>query len=477
MSAAVEPRANALDFSFLSGGGPVAVLGLGKSGLATARALAASGVEIAAWDDSATGRAAAAADGIPLVDLADADLGEMQFLVLSPGIPHHFPEPHPIAAKAEAEGCAIIGDIELLYRAQTDARYLGITGTNGKSTTTALVGHILAEAGMPIAVGGNLGTPALTFSALGPDGAYVIEMSSYQLDLIDTLVFDAAVLLNITPDHLDRHGGMEGYIAAKERIFAGQTGDKAAIIGIDSQPCRDIAARLSAQGHARLIPISVSEAAPGGIAVEDGILIDDLDGSADPALDLKTIERLPGAHNWQNAAAAWAVARVCAIEKPAIEAALKSFPGLAHRQQLVRTIGNIRFVDDSKATNADAAEKALGCYDRIYWIAGGRAKEGGLAALEPFLPRIVHAFLIGEAGPDMAAWLARRAPASVVGTMDSAVARAYAMARKDGAGGVVLLSPACASFDQYPNFEVRGRHFDSLVAALEPHSSDREGGA
>ncbi len=458
-----------LDFSFLRGGGTVAILGLGKSGLATASALAASGVDVAAWDDSPSGRAAAEAEGVTLVDLMEADFRGMRFLVLSPGIPHHFPEPHPVAAKAVAEGCKIVGDIELLYLAQPEARYLGITGTNGKSTTTALIGHILGEAGMAIAVGGNLGTPVMTFPPLGSDGAYVIEMSSYQLDLIDSLVFDAAVLLNITPDHLDRHGGMDGYIAAKERIFAGQGGDKAAIIGIDSAPCRDVAARLSARGHARLIPISVCEDAPGGVAVDNGLLIDDLDGDAEPVLDLKTIERLPGAHNWQNAAAAWAVARVCAVDKPTIEAAMRSFPGLAHRQQLVRTIGNIRFVDDSKATNADAAEKALGCYDRIYWIAGGRAKEGGLTSLEPFLPRIARAFLIGEAAPDMAVWLEDKAPAIVVGTMERAVAAAYAMARADGVGGVILLSPACASFDQYPNFEVRGRHFVSLVAALEPN--------
>jgi UDP-N-acetylmuramoylalanine--D-glutamate ligase len=476
MNAASMTAAKPLDFSFLRDGGTVAILGLGKSGLATAMALANSGVDIAAWDDSAAGRDAAQARGIPLVDLARSDLARMRFLVLSPGIPHHFPEPHPVAARAEAAGCPIIGDIELLHRAEPRAQYLGITGTNGKSTTTALIGHILAEAGVPSAVGGNLGTPALTFPALGPGGAYVIEMSSYQLDLTDTLVFDAAVLLNITPDHLDRHGGMDGYIAAKEKIFAGQDGDKAAIIGIDSPPCREMAARLSAGGHGRVIPISVGDMAPGGVAVSNGVLIDDLDGAAEPALDLKTIERLPGAHNWQNAAAAWAVARVRAIEKPVIEAALRSFPGLSHRQQLVRTIGHIRFVDDSKATNADAAEKALGCYERIYWIAGGRAKEGGLAALEPFLPGIVRAFLIGEAAPDIAEWLAGRAAWEIAGTMDRAVARAFETALADGQGGVVLLSPACASFDQYPNFEVRGRHFVSLVAGIEPPEPGPSGG-
>lgn len=455
-----------LDFGFLRGQAPVAVLGLGKSGMATVAALQASGVDVAAWDDQPAGRDAAKAQGATLVDLHRADLTEMQFLVLAPGIPLHFPTPHPVVLRAKAAGCAIIGDIELLYRAEPEARYIGITGTNGKSTTTSLIGHILAEAGMRIAVGGNLGTPVLTFPPLGAAGAYVLEMSSYQLDLLDTLVFDAAVLLNITPDHLDRHGGMDGYIAAKERIFSGQTGQQAAIVGIDSAPSREVAERLAALDHARLIPISVEAAAPKGISVVDGWLVDDLDGQAVREIDLKTIRRLPGRHNWQNAAAAWAVARVSGIAKPVIAAALQSFPGLVHRQQLVRTIGNVAFVDDSKATNVDAAEKALTSYDRIYWIAGGRAKEGGFAPLEPFLSSVVHSFLVGEAAAELATWLDGKVPVTTVGTIDRAVAAAYAMAAADGQGGVVLLSPACASFDQFPNFEVRGRFFVAAVNAL-----------
>jgi UDP-N-acetylmuramoylalanine--D-glutamate ligase len=455
-----------LDFSFLSGGPPVAVLGLGKSGMATVEALLASGVDVAAWDDSAAGRETAAARGVPLVDLNSADLGDMQFLVQAPGIPLTFPEPHPVTKRAKAAGCEIIGDIELLYRAEPEARYIGITGTNGKSTTTSLIGHILAEAGLPIAVGGNLGTPVLTFPSLGADGGYVLEMSSYQLDLLDTLVFDAAVLLNITPDHLDRHGGMDGYIAAKERIFAGQAGPQAAIVGIDSDPSRDIAERLAAKGHPHLIPISVGVETAGGVSVVGGWLIDDLDGDATREIDLRTIQRLPGAHNWQNAAAAWAVARVSGVDKPTIVDALKSFPGLVHRQQLVRTIGKVTFVDDSKATNVDAAEKALSSYDRIYWIAGGRAKEGGLTGLEPFMSRVVHTFLVGESADHFAAWLDGKAPTTIAGTIDKAVVQANAMAQADPKGGVVLLSPACASFDQFPNFEVRGRFFVAAVEAL-----------
>jgi UDP-N-acetylmuramoylalanine--D-glutamate ligase len=462
----MNAQAAHLDFGFLRGGAPVAVLGLGKSGMATAETLRASGVDVAAWDDGAPGRKAAAERGIPLVDLTQADLGHMRFLALSPGIPLHFPEPHAVVRRANAAGCAIVGDIELLYLAETDARYVGITGTNGKSTTTSLIGHILAEAGMTIAVGGNLGTAVLTFPPLGADGTYVLEMSSYQLDLLDTMVFDAAVLLNITPDHLDRHGGMDGYIAAKERIFARQTGAQAAIVGIDSAASHGVWERLAAAGHGRLIPISVGKEAAGGVYVLDGWLVDDMDGVADRAIDLKTIRRLPGAHNWQNAAAAWAAARVSGVDKATIGAALRTFPGLVHRQQLVRTIGDVAFVDDSKATNVDAAEKALSSYDRIYWIAGGRAKEGGLAGLEPLMPRVTHAFLVGEAAEDFAAWLDGKASYTVVGTIDRAAQAAYAMAKADGHGGVVLLSPACASFDQFPNFEVRGRFFVDAVNAL-----------
>ena len=454
-----------LDFSDLAGA-PVAVLGLGKSGLATAHVLLASEVAVSAWDDYQTARNTAEAQGIPLVDLNTVDWADMEFLALSPGIPHSFPAPHPITVKARAAGCPIIGDIELLYRAEPEARFVGITGTNGKSTTTALVGHIFSEAGLPVAVGGNLGTPALTFPPLGKTGNYVIEMSSYQLELTDRLVFDIGVLLNITPDHLDRHGGMAGYIAAKERMFAGQTGGQAAIIGIDSEPSRDMAERFAALGHARLIPISVVGKAKGGISVIGGQLIDDLDGRADPTIDLTAFPRLPGAHNWQNAAAAYAVARIAGLSVTTIKAAFASFPGLAHRQRLVRTIGNVTYIDDSKATNADAASKALGCYDRIYWIAGGQPKEGGATGLDEFLPRVAHTYLIGQATEEFAAWIDGRTPVTKAGTMDNAVAAAHAQAQADGKGGIVLLSPACASFDQYPNFEVRGRHFVELVNAL-----------
>jgi len=462
-----------LDFSFLRGA-PVAVLGLGKSGLATARALMASGVAVRAWDDSPASRRAAEAEHVPLADLGSSNLASMQMLVLSPGIPHSFPQPHPVAARAKAAKRPIIGDIELLHRAQPKARYVGITGTNGKSTTTALIGHVLSEAGLKIAVGGNLGTPALTFPPLGPEGVYVLEMSSYQLELIDRLAFDVAILLNITPDHLDRHGGMDGYVAAKERIFARQTPKQAAVICIDGSACRGIAQRLMQKtGGGRLVPISVDHQAPGGVYVRDGKLVDDLDRAAKAELDLNALTRLPGAHNWQNVLAAYAAARMLGLPPAKIAKAIASFLGLAHRQQLLGTRAKVRYVNDSKATNVDAATKALGCYDRIYWIAGGRAKEGGFDDLTPFMPRVAQAFLIGEAAPALERWLKGKAPATIVGTMERAVAAAHDAAQADPKGGVVLLSPACASFDQYPNFEERGRHFSDLVGKLGSHA--REG--
>jgi UDP-N-acetylmuramoylalanine--D-glutamate ligase len=448
-------------------GSTVAVLGLGRSGRAAAAALLAGGARVLAWDDSAAARDAARAADIPLVDLATIDWRTPAALVLSPGIPHSFPAPHPVVAQARAAGCAVIGDIELLARARPDSRYVGITGTNGKSTTTALVGHILAAAGRPAQVGGNLGTPALTFAPLGADGVYVLEMSSYQLELTPSLVFDVAVLLNISPDHLDRHGGMAGYIAAKRRVFAGQARPRVAVVGVDDAPTRAIAEALTEAGEPVLRPISGERAVAGGVYVIDGTLIDDSDGRGTQVLDLAAVASLPGRHNAQNAAAAFATARALGLEPAAIVAAIASFPGLAHRQERVGEIAGIAFVNDSKATNADAAARALGCYQAIYWIAGGVAKAGGITELSGFFARIRHAYLIGAAADAFAETLGDAVPHDIVGDLASAVAAAFRDARADGiAGAVVLLSPACASFDQYPNFEARGEHFRRLVDAL-----------
>ncbi len=459
-----------IDLHFFAGL-PVAVLGLGKSGLAAARALHAAGAEVWAWDDSEDARAKARAAEVPLVDLNQVNWMEVTSLILSPGIPHSFPEPHPVVAAAKRHNVEIIGDIELLARAQRDARYVGITGTNGKSTTTALIGHILQLAGRAVEVGGNLGTPALTLDALYTDGIYVLEMSSYQLELTFSITFDVAVLLNISPDHLDRHGGLEGYIDAKRQIFHRQTKPRSAIVGVDDEICAKIYGELKTADEQEVIGISGARQVPGGVYVQNGVLIDDTQGARAPVMDLNEVASLPGSHNWQNAAAAFAACKAIGVEPPVIAACLRSFPGLAHRQQIVAVIDGVPYVNDSKATNADAAAKALACYDRILWIAGGRAKEGGLAGLEPYYGRIAHAFLIGEAAADFAAVLRDHVPVSLSGTIAQAVpAAAEAASRLPGS--VVLLSPACASFDQFANFEQRGEAFAKAVEALPGERGD-----
>ena len=445
----------------------IAVLGLGKSGLAATRALQAAGANVCAWDDSERARLAAAADGLPIADLNGPALNGAEMLLMSPGIPHSFPKPHPIAARAKAAGLPLVCDIELLLQSQKDAQFIGITGTNGKSTTTALIGHIFAQANRPSDIGGNLGPAALGLKALGEGGSYVLELSSYQLELIRTAGFDIAVLLNITPDHLDRHGGMVGYIAAKRQLFALQRAGGVAVIGIDDEHCRAIAAELTRQSSRRVVPISAAGKAAGGVYVSDGKLYDDRDGRDQMIVDLAGAAALPGAHNWQNAAAAYAAASAAGLAPDVIASALLSYPGLPHRQETVDIIDGVRFVNDSKATNADAASKALVCYDAVYWIAGGLAKEGGIESLEPLHPRIRHAFLIGKAAEDFARALEGKVAYSICGNLATALTRAAALAREEKiAGAAVLLSPACASFDQFADFEARGDAFRSLIHGM-----------
>ncbi len=461
-----------IDLSFF-GGLPVAVLGLGRSGLSAARALMASGAEVWAWDDDVERRATAAAGGIPLVDLTGCDWRELTSLVISPGIPHSHPAPHPVAALAREHRCEIIGDIELLARSQRDASYLGVTGTNGKSTTTALIGHILETSGREVQVGGNLGTPALDLEPLDSSGIYVLEMSSYQLELTLSVTFDVAVLLNVTPDHLERHGGLEGYVAAKRLIFHRQTRPRTAVIGVDDETCRGICRQLTEAGEQIVIPVSGSGPAQGGVHADGGVLTDDTEGGKAPVLDLREVPSLPGRHNRQNAAAAYAACKTLGVQPPVIAACLRSFPGLPHRQELVAVIDGVSYVNDSKATNADAAAKALACYDAVYWIAGGRPKETGLAGLEPLFPRIARAFLIGEAEDAFATALDGRVDFARCGDLDRATDLAQAAAKADKrTGAVVLLSPAAASFDQFSDFEERGERFRTLVEALPGRHAD-----
>ena len=452
---------------FYFSGQPVAVLGLGRSGLAAARALQNSGAEVWAWDDNEDRRTAADEESIPLVDLMHCNWQELTSLVISPGIPHRYPAPHPVAALARRHNCEIIGDIELLARAMRNAAYIGVTGTNGKSTTTALIGHVLRTAGREAQIGGNLGPPALLLQPLGQGGFYVLEMSSYQLELTLSITFDVAVLLNVSPDHLERHGGLPGYIAAKRMIFHRQTAPRTAVVGVDDEICQRLCRELSAAGEQIVVPISGLGRAHGGVFAHDGVLYDDTEGREDPVVDLRELPTLPGSHNWQNTAAAYAASKAAGVAPPVIAACLRSYPGLPHRQELLAIIDGVAYINDSKATNPDAAAKALACYDPIYWIAGGRPKAGGLSALVAFLPRIAHAFLIGEAEATFAAALDGKIPVTRCGTLATALAEARRQALADGrAGAVVLLSPAAASFDQFADFEARGEAFRGLVAAL-----------
>ena len=446
---------------------PVAVFGLGRSGLAAAQGLKLGDAEVWAWDDNEDVRAKARDSGIPLVDLYVSNWKELTSLVLSPGVPHAFPEPHPIVKLARAAGCEVIGDIELLARTQRDAAYIGVTGTNGKSTTTALIGHIMQVSGRDAEVGGNLGVPALELHPMGAEGTYVLEMSSFQLELTLSITFDVAVLLNISADHLDRYDGMDGYIAAKKLIFNRQTSPRTAVVGIDDDLGRAVCEELKAAGDAVVVPISGRGRVPGGVYVEDGVLYDGTEGKPLPILDLGSVHDLPGVHNWQNAAAAYAATKAAGVDPRAIMACIQSYPGLVHRQEMVSVVDGVGYVNDSKATNPDAAARALACYDTIYWIAGGRPKEGGLEALEPYFDRIAHAYLIGEAADAFASALGGKVEVTLSGDLESAVKQAGAQAMKDKAAEpVVLLSPGCASFDQFDDFEARGDAFRDLVEKL-----------
>ncbi|MDH5749973.1 MAG: UDP-N-acetylmuramoyl-L-alanine--D-glutamate ligase, partial [Rhodospirillales bacterium] len=364
----------------------------------------------------------------------------------------------------------IIGDVELLARSEAESKYVGITGTNGKSTTTSLIGHILKAAGKEVEVGGNLGTPALSLRPVSETGIYVLEMSSYQLELAYMLTFEVAVLLNISPDHLDRHGGMDGYLRAKKMIFRRQGLGQTSIIGVDDDYCRQIYKELKA-GDQTVIPVSGLAPVRNGVYAEGGLLIDDTKNKAMPVLDLTSVSVLPGVHNWQNAAAAYAVCRALGVDAKAIAAGLQSYPGLAHRQERVAVIDGITYINDSKATNPDSAARALACYDNIYWIAGGRAKEAGLADIDPHLVRVRHVYLIGESAADFAAALKGKVDTTQSGDLASAINQARLQAVKekaanDDGGAVVLLSPAAASFDQFRNFEDRGDVFRALVESL-----------
>jgi UDP-N-acetylmuramoylalanine--D-glutamate ligase len=449
-------------------GKKVALFGLGGSGLATARALVAGGADVTAWDDNPDSVAAAGAEGIRTGDLHNIDWSSQSLFVLSPGVPLTHPKPHWTVDLARAAGVDIVGDVELFVRERRahapDCPFIAITGTNGKSTTTALIAHILKSSGRDTQLGGNIGTAVLTLDPPKPERYYVVECSSYQIDLAPTLNPSAGILLNLTPDHLDRHGTMQHYADVKERLVAGST---TAVVGVDDSHCEMIADRIERAGT-KVVRISRRQTLADGIYAEGASLMQASSGTALPIADLAGIQTLRGSHNAQNAAAAVAACLAVGVSSEEIRAGLASFPGLKHRMQPVGRRGNVVFVNDSKATNADAAAPALSSYDRIYWIAGGLPKTGGITTLAPFFPRIAKAYLIGEAAAEFAATLGEAVPYEISGTLERAVAHAAADAEKDEIGpSAVMLSPACASFDQYKNFEVRGDAFVSHVAALD----------
>jgi UDP-N-acetylmuramoylalanine--D-glutamate ligase len=450
----------------------VAVFGLARTGLTAARALVAGGAQVAAWDDKAAARAEAAAEGLAVVDLAGADWRTFDALLLSPGVPLTHPQPHWTVEAAAAAGVEIVGDVELFARTVAAApewkrpRVAAVTGTNGKSTTTALLGHICTAAGKDARIGGNIGVGVLGLEDMHGGAVYILELSSYQLDLTTSLKPDAAVLLNISPDHLDRHGGMDGYVAAKRRVFLNQDKGDTAVIGVDDPWGQRICTELVAANRRTIRPISAARSMGRGVYVLQGVLYDATGDRVTEVADLTRARSLQGRHNHQNAAAAYAAALALGVHPDDIAKGLMSFPGLAHRMEDVGRIGRVRFVNDSKATNADAARQAMTAIPRFYWIAGGVPKAGGAEPLRDLFPRIDKAYLIGEAAADFARTLEGAAPHVQLPSLEAAVAAAYRDAAAAGADAVVLLSPACASFDQFPDFEVRGDAFRAAVHAL-----------
>ena len=445
-------------------GQTVALFGLGGSGLATALALQAGGALVHAWDDAEASREKAAAAGVSITNLAQADWSSFAALVLSPGVPLTHPEPHWTVKKAQAAHVEIIGDIELFCRERNKtapgAPFIAITGTNGKSTTTALIAHILTESGKNVQLGGNIGTAILALEPPRNDRIHVIECSTFQIDLAPSLNPGIGILLNLTPDHIDRHGTMDNYAAIKERLVAASV---TSIVVQDDAFTGAILQRLRAAGRH---VICVSAIGSAEYFYQDKALWQASANGAVPCADLSNAVTLRGVHNGQNAVAAFAACVAAGVAPALIARALLSFPGLAHRMEQVGQKGHVQFINDSKATNADAAEKALLTFDPIYWILGGKAKEGGIEPLKPLFSRVAKAYLIGASAQDFARTLEGLVPYELCGTLEIASERAAQDAAQSGKPATVLLSPACASYDQFANFEQRGDMFRALVKNL-----------
>jgi UDP-N-acetylmuramoylalanine--D-glutamate ligase len=451
-------------------GKKVAVFGLGGSGLVAASALLAGGADVVGWDDSPARVAHAASAGIPTADLREIDWSRIAALVLAPGVPLTHPAPHWSVGLARAMAVEVIGDIELFCRERRahapDAPFVAITGTNGKSTTVALVAHLCAGAGFDAQLGGNIGTAILSLEPPRAGRVHVIECSSFQIDLAPSIDPSVGALINLAEDHLDRHGGMANYAAVKERLIAGVPRDRTAVVGVDDNRCQAVADRAERAGR-RVIRVSVRRPLAYGIYVEADRVFEATGGTAREIAHLGGIGALRGRHNAQNAACATAVALALGLDRRAIQAGLGSFPGLAHRMEEVGRKDAVLFINDSKATNADSAAQALACFSNIFWIAGGQPKTGGIGSLSGFFPRIRKAYLIGAAAAEFAATLDGKVAHVLAGTLDRAVAAAARDAEASGLDHpVVLLSPACASYDQFENFEMRGTAFRELVQKL-----------
>jgi len=454
----------------------VAVFGLGRTGLTAARALLAGGASVALWDEKPAAREAALVEGFEVVDLNSADWTQFDALMQSPGVPLTHPEPHWTVTKAKAAGVEVLGDIELFARTVNAApdpkrpKIVAITGTNGKSTTTALIGHILTSAGKDARIGGNIGLGVLGLDDMHGGAVYVLEVSSYQLDLTSSLKPNVSIILNITPDHLDRHGGMEGYVAAKRRVLLNQGVGDTAIVGVDDNWCQRICTEITAANRRTIWPVSAGRAMGRGVYVLQGVLYDATGDRVVEVVDLTSAKSLPGRHNWQNAAAAYGAVRALGVSIEDAAEGLMTFPGLVHRMETVAISNGVRFVNDSKATNADAARQAMTSYPRFFWIAGGVPKSGGIEPLTDLFGRVAKAYLVGEAADAFAATLDGKAELTRCYSVQDAAAAAFDDAKREaartGREAVVLLSPACASFDQFPDFEVRGEAFRTAVLGL-----------
>jgi UDP-N-acetylmuramoylalanine--D-glutamate ligase len=452
----------------------VAIFGLARTGLGAVRALVAGATRVIAWDDDSNARDLGGQEGAELMPWREWPWEDIAALILSPGVPLTHPKPHGVVEHANRAKVRIIGDVELFAHEirpdphqSSKAPIIAITGTNGKSTTTALVGHILTQCGFDAQIGGNIGKSVLELASPSAKTIYVLEMSSFQIDLAPGLTPDVGILSNLSPDHIDRHGTMENYAAIKARLMRQTAKDGKVMIGVDDAYSSAIFTQLSSSGGALAHPVSVGKVLGRGIFVVDGALYDAMGARAVKVMDMATAARLPGTHNWQNAALAYGAVRPYVSDIKAIAAAIASFPGLAHRMEDVGHIGKTAFINDSKATNADATARALAVYPDIFWIAGGKPKDGGIESLSEFFPRVRKAYLIGEAAPQFARTLDGKAPYDMSATLDVAVASAAADAAASSVVvPVVLLSPACASYDQYKDFEQRGDIFRTLVSKL-----------